>query len=394
MGAYAKFIPLLLAAGLAASCGTDPGTVPDGAAVPVIDSLPAGSRLPRFARSGDRLLLSYVLSDGAAGDRLFVRELGPTGWGSDRELARGTDWFVNWADFPSVRPLGDSLFYHYLAYSGAGTYDYDIRFGVGGGAIGVLHTDGVAAEHGFLSSAALPSGDLRVTWLDGRRTKESSGAMTLRTAVVHPDGSVGEREELDERVCDCCNTATVATEALTMVAYRDRSRAEVRDISYVIRPRAGKWSAPRAVAADGWTVTGCPVNGPALAANRSGQIAVAYYTAAGSGPSVRFARYDAATDRFTEPLVLDAADPLGRLDIKLGDDGVAYVLGLAGGDDSVPVTLWKITDDGVVSERVIGSVAGARSTGFPRLALLADELWVAYTDTGADRILLHRLTAY
>ncbi len=74
------------------------------------------------------------------------------------ELRSGTDWFINWADFPSVIKYKDSLgnkvqFSHWLQYSGEGTYDYDIyaaieyseskeRF--------KLHNDTVAAEHGFL----------------------------------------------------------------------------------------------------------------------------------------------------------------------------------------------------------------------------------------------------
>ena len=384
-----------------ASTGTGPAARTE---VPDLE-LPLGSRLPRFAVSGDRLLLSYVLSDTTAGDRLYVRERKGTDWTDDQLLASGEHWFVNWADYPSVRPLGDSLFYHYLAYSGEGTYDYDIRFVVGGsgGEARVMHADGVSAEHGFVSSAQLPDGNLQVSWLDGRHTKEGNtepagahahhggGAMTLRTATVHPDGSVTDRAELDNRVCDCCNTATVATSALTMVAYRDRSSEEVRDISFVVRPRGGEWSAPKPVSRENWTVTGCPVNGPALAANEEGDMAVAWYTAADGVPAVRFARYDSTTRAFGEPILLDDHDPLGRLDLRLDSEGRAYVLGLAGGDDRVPLTLWTIDPMGRVDSRAIAAVSAGRSTGFPRLALDGTNGWVAYTDTDRERVVLRKI---
>ena len=414
MGSKRTFLPqwcgaLILGTALTA-CGGDaphptPGPVDTGAVLTQL-ALPEGSRLPRFAVSGDRILLSYVVSDSAAGDRLYVRERVGEEWSDERLLAAGDDWFVNWADYPSVRPLGDSLFYHYLAYSGEGTYDYDIRFAVGGGPereAKVMHTDGVSAEHGFVSSAPLPDGNLQVTWLDGRNTKgegaaagdhhghHGGGAMTLRTATVHPDGAVSDRSELDDRVCDCCNTATAATPARTMVVYRDRSAEEVRDISFVTRPRGGAWSEPQPVSRENWTVTGCPVNGPALAAGASGDFAVAWYTAADGVPAVRFARYDTVAGGFGEPVLLDDLDPLGRLDLRLDAAGTAYVLGLAGGGERVPLTLWKVGKNNGVETRPITTVPGGRSTGFPRLALDAGYAWVAYTDPEANRIKLSKI---
>ncbi len=357
------------------------------------EELPPGSRLPRFGTDGRRLLLSFVSTDEAGGHHLLYRELTGTAWTADREVAAGEDWFVNWADFPSVKPLGDSLFYHYLAYAGSGTYDYDIRYGNGEGAAGVLHNDGVAAEHGFVSSAHLPDGDLRVSWLDGRHSKGDgshtgeghdhgdSGAMSLRTAVLTPDGEVRGRTELDPRVCDCCTTATAATDDLTLVAYRDRSEAEVRDISFVVRTTDGAWSEPQPVHADGWQITGCPVNGPAVAANAAGDIGIAWYTAAGGRPRIQFARYQPGSTSFGEPVLLDEENPLGRVDTKLAEDGTAYVLGLAAGPGAelARLTLWTITPAGQVTSRVVAETEAARSVGFPRLALHTGRLLVAYT---------------
>ncbi|NJB85814.1 hypothetical protein GGR26_001559 [Lewinella marina] len=365
------------------------------------NTLPPGSRLPRFGAGEGRLLLSYVISDDTDGDRLYAREFSNGKWTDDREVTAGEKWFVNWADYPSVKPFGDRLFYHYLAYAGEGTYDYDVRYGIEGGAAAsqVLHTDGIPAEHGFVSSAHLPDGKLQVTWLDGRNTKQggdghendhahhgSGGAMTLRTATLTPDGEVSERTELDGRVCDCCNTATVATANRVLVAYRDRSEQEVRDIGFVVRKAGGNWSDPQRVHADEWEVTGCPVNGPALGANDAGSMVIAWYTAAGGTPRIQFARYDTLAESFSNPLVLDDKDPLGRVDLKLGADGTAYVLGVCSTDDPdrAAITLWTISPEGKVASREVARTSTARSTGFPRLALHEGQLLLAHTDTDGE----------
>ncbi|WP_116127371.1 hypothetical protein [Lewinella sp. IMCC34183] len=391
--------PVLLLFLLLTGCAGEGSTPPPESpriAAPVGDTLPAGSRLPRFGVGQGRLLLSYVISDTVAGDRLYVREYRDGSWGPDSLVIGGDDWFVNWADFPSVRPLGEGLFYHFLAYSGAGTYDYDINFSANGARPQVLHSDGVSSEHGFLSAAPLADGSLRVSWLDGRNTGGSavdhahhggSGAMTLRTARVSPDGGVHERTELDHRVCDCCNTTTVATADLTMVAYRDRSTEEIRDIAYAILPAgADAWQTPGVVHPDGWEITGCPVNGPALAANAAGAVALAWYTAAGGVPRIQFARYAADSASFAAPIIIDDRDPLGRVDLKLAADGTAYLLGMASTSsaDTAAVTLYTITPAGTVGQRELARLAASRRVGFPRLALHGGTLWVAYTEV-SDR---------
>ncbi|MFQ5720322.1 MAG: hypothetical protein ACE5IK_12305, partial [Acidobacteriota bacterium] len=220
-------------------------------------------------------------------------------WSPPSTVVTGADLFVNWADFPSVtRTAAGTLLAHWLQRSDKGTYSYDVQLarstdqGASWKPLGPLHADGTASEHGFVS--AVPEGDgVRVFWLDGRQTVPGSrrekddpapavtaaaqhgsrdpgdgtqerGAMSLRTAMVGT--LISDRRLLDDRVCDCCQTAAVMTAAGPLVAYRDRSAAEIRDIS-IIRATPDGWSAPVPIHADGWKVPGCPVNGPAVAAD-------------------------------------------------------------------------------------------------------------------------------
>src|SRR4029450_12594820 len=87
----------------------------------------AGSGQPQLSVSSRGVLLSWGEQ---AGDRATLRfsERTAGGWSAARSIASGTDWFVNWADVPSVVRLSDgTLAAHWLQKSGAGTYAYDVR---------------------------------------------------------------------------------------------------------------------------------------------------------------------------------------------------------------------------------------------------------------------------
>jgi len=118
-------------------------------------------------------------------------------WSAPTAAARGTDFFVDRADFPSVqRATGsDFLIAHWLQKSGAGTYAYDVHLarseddGASWHPLGTVHDDGTQTEHGFVS--LLPEADgVRVFWLDGLDMKSTpaagdhEGSMSLRTAFV------------------------------------------------------------------------------------------------------------------------------------------------------------------------------------------------------------------
>ena len=49
-------------------------------------------------------------------------------WSEPVEVARGEDWFVNWADIPAVQPVTESFWAaHYLERTPGGKYAYDVR---------------------------------------------------------------------------------------------------------------------------------------------------------------------------------------------------------------------------------------------------------------------------
>jgi hypothetical protein len=205
--------------------------------------------------------------------------------------------------------------------------------------------------------------------------------MTLRHARLET-GRPTAATRLDGRVCDCCPTTAVhdAAGGLT-VAYRDRSDAEVRDMSTVRRAADGGWSEPLAVHADGWTIPGCPVNGPALAA-AGRRAAAAWFTAAHGAPRVLAAWSADSGAPWSQPAEVDAAEPLGRVGLARLAEGSAVVSWLAADG---AIRLRRLLPDGRLGPAVTVAVtAASRAAGVPRLVATGDRLHAAWVEPGGD----------
>ena len=365
---------------------------------------PAGSAQANLSQApGGDLLLSWIERVPAGGHRLVFARHAAEGkaWSAPQEIAQGRDWFVNWADFPALQALPDgSLWAHTLVKNADATYAYDVRLHVsrdGGrhwGPADAVHEDGTPTEHGFASLWPQSRDQLGIVWLDGRKTAGGhdhadhggAGAMTLRAATFGAAGGKRAELEIDAMTCDCCQTDTAAVPGGVLVAYRDREPGEIRDIK-VTRYDGKAWTRPATVHADRWFMPACPVNGPAIAA-RDQRAWVAWYTGAGSAPSVRLAASADGGLRFG-PMreVATGEAQLGRVDLAADAEGVWMSwMQEAGGEQS----LWLARfDPGLASEtfRVkVATVAGrGRGTGFPRLQVRDGEAWLAWTEVVAGK---------
>ncbi len=362
---------------------------------------PAGvdSREPELsATANGRLILSWVEKVGEKRHALRFASREGNDWSRSGTVAEGDNWFVNWADFPSVIGLTDgSLAAHWLVKSGSSTYAYDVniaRSRDGGKTWGkpvVPHTDKTQTEHGFVSLIPLQDGRVGAFWLDGRNLKDVKDEgdehrplpvnMTLRYAAVDADGKLSEETQLDDRVCECCQTSAALTSAGAIAVYRDRSDTEVRDI-YTVSSQQGSWSAPRAVHADNWEINGCPVNGPSVSADGR-RVAVGWYTAANDSPRVRVAFSDDAGATFGKPIDVDDGETLGRVDVLLLPDGSALVSWLSGNAEGGAIKVRRVMPDGSLgAAAVIAKTDISRSSGFPRMARLGNEVYFAWTEFG------------
>lgn len=380
----AAFVVLL--AGCAGPTTDGPGSV----GVPPIETPAApGSVAPNLAAGADgRLYLSWV-EPTAVGHALRAAVWDDGRWSNPGTVATGDDWFVNWADVPSLAALADgTLAAHWLVKSAEATYAYDVHVarsrdgGASWDAPLVLHDDGTPTEHGFVSIVPLPEGAFRLVWLDGRLTGGApAGPMTLRSAVLPAEGEPVEESVVDGRVCDCCSTDAVrTTDGSLLVAYRDRSEAEVRDIA-IARSDGDGWSPPRTVHDDGWTIAGCPVNGPALAGHGD-RVVLAWFTAPGNDNRVNAAFSDDGGRTWGPALRIDEGDPIGRVDAVLLDDGGALVSWVETDGGAARVLLRRVGPDGPGETLTVARTGAGRSSGVPRLARVGEDVVVAWTDPG------------
>jgi len=315
-------------------------------------------------------------------------------------IASGRNWFVNWADYPVICSGGnDDMFACYLEKSDSGAYTYDIKYvtSLNGGRSWTnpkfLNEDGRKAEHGFVS--VLPyKNRYFVSWLDGRNTVDGDssshhahhGQMTLRGAFITTDGQKQDECELDNRVCDCCQTTVAITAAGPVVVYRDRSEDETRDMG-IVRLTSSGWTKPVIIHADKWKIEGCPVNGPRAEAIGN-NLGVAWFTAAHDSGSVKAAFSDDGGGTFMPPVQVNDLSATGRVDLVMLDPHTAMVSWMEG---SV-IKARKIKSDGSADASfVVAESSAARSSGFPQMTKAGKQLYFAWTDSKTKSVRLASL---
>jgi hypothetical protein len=212
---------------------------------------------------------------------------------------------------------------------------------------------------------------------------DSTQNMGLIYTSIGADGSFGPEVWLDNRVCECCQTSAAATPDGMAVVYRDRSDAEIRDISFV-RLSNGKWSEPQPLSNDGWEIYGCPVNGPAISSLGS-SLSAAWFTAANDKPQVKAVFSTGET--FGAPILIDDGSPIGRVDITVVAPDEALVSWVETGGSGAEVRARYVKADGSRGPSiVIAPTSGGLASGFPRMEKTGAEILFAWTDVDKSAV--------
>jgi hypothetical protein len=356
---------------------------------------PAGpaSAQPQLSASEHGVVLSWLENAGSMTTFKFAQRTA-TGWSEPLAIASRRDYFVNWADVPSVVRLADrTLVAHWLQETGQHSYAYDVRLarssddGRTWSAPFSPHPDGTQNEHGFVSMYDVRGAGLGIVWLDGRAMKapavadeDATGDMSLRAAVFDREWKQVSEDAIDLRVCECCPTSAAATSDGVIVAFRDRAADETRNIA-VTRLVGGKWTEPKPVHDDKWQINGCPVNGPAVsAAGRT--VAIAWFTVQDDQGQARLAFSQDSGAHFGEPIRVDDAGSLGRVDVDLLLDGSAVVSWIELAGNEAAFKFRRIEANGQRSAAVtVADIGANRNSGYPRMARRGNELLFAWTGT-------------
>lgn len=397
-------IPIIIWALAIAACGGSQGPldfepVVEGVATPAAE----GSLGPHLAAGADGVWLSFLEPD-SVGYRLELARFDGTEWRRMGRVAAGTNWFVNWADVPSVEPSGDgTIWAHWLERLGEDRYAYGVRVaqsrdeGLTWSEPAWLHEDRSATEHGFVALTGDGKGGATAIWLDGAKYATGENEMQLRARDLMPDGSMGAESVVDGRTCDCCpNAAVRLADGRVVAAFRDRSTEEVRDVAIAVRTIDGTWGESKPLAPTGWRIDSCPVNGPALASDGR-RVVAAWFTMVGTESRVFVAFSEDGGGSFGPEVRVDEGRAVGRVDVELLEDGSAVVAWVeATGASESPVSEADTRPAGIMARRVVadGTVSQARllvetgesrAAGYPRLVSSGGDLLLAWTEVSPRR---------
>jgi hypothetical protein len=385
------FMLLAIPAALVSACDPAPATATSTTIQPLEVPAAPGSQSPNLAVGQNGVVaLSWLTAD-ESGHRLQYSVLDGDAWSQPRNVARGENWFVNWADFPSVVPVSEEMWAaHWLVRQPAGGYAYDVHLSVSsdGGATWsesvMPHDDNTPTEHGFVTIFPEATG-MGLIWLDGRNMAHEAshhstgGGMTLRAATYSSALEAANETLVDDLICDCCQTDVAITDQGAIAVYRNRTTDETRDI-YAARYVDGEWLPGRVVADDGWTIEGCPVNGPAIAAEGD-DVAVAWFTAAEDEPKVRMARSDDSGDTWSAAVDVTEGGLFGRVGVALLEQGEVAVSWLCGeSEEHARLCLRRIGPENSLGQiHVVSGEDKVPPLSVPQLARSGDSIIAAWT---------------
>ena len=120
-GRLGPTLPLLLVLFMA-GC-TDDSAIEPPQFLLLAEVASAGSAEPHLATTADGAVVMSWLEPSEHGTDLRWSVLQGGQWVEPRTIASGENWFVNWADFPSVEPIDNELWAaHWLVKRPGGTY--------------------------------------------------------------------------------------------------------------------------------------------------------------------------------------------------------------------------------------------------------------------------------
>ena len=312
-------------------------------------------------------------------------------WSRPVTVTTSNSLFVNWADFPTVAAFNDgTLAVSWLQKNAQLSYAYDINIVLSADAGRTWsspiepHDDQSTRQHGFLTLLPTARDEMLAVWLDARDYNSqnfgsgSENAVQLRSTTIGKDGTLGNDIPLDLRACSCCQTSAAITgDGTVLIAYRDRTADEIRDIS-IVRRHNGAWSDPVNIHADGWEISGCPVNGPAIDAQATDAV-VAWFTGADDIPTVKVAFSEDSGATFGPAFQVDTGEGVGRVSTLMLATGEALISWVEWAGDGEALMLCRATKNaGCVARQIITEHTAAGSFNFPKLERSGDTIYLAW----------------
>ena len=301
-------------------------------------------------------------------------------WSQPRAIAAHRAFFRQPAELPGMVALKDgTLLAHWVEMPEGGDdaeflYVTASKDGVNWTKPALAHKDKSMVQHGLASMAVSGEKEASVMWLEA--LKGEDGPVTLKRTIINNQAVVIKEEALDMDVCQCCPTAIVDTAKGLLVAYRDHTKEDIRDIS-VIRFEGGKWSQSQNINPDKWKLNACPTNAAAAAA-KGNQVAISWFTGAQEKPRVQaiFSADNGAT--FGKPVLVSTGRAFGYTSIAMDDAGNALVSWLEQSGTDTKILARSVAANGTLGAVTAVTQGSRRALGYPKILRAGGDTWVAW----------------
>ena len=357
--------------------------------------VPPGSMSPHLSTSKSNITILNWLEPIDDGHRVRFSKYDSV-WTTPSSVSKGNDWFINWADFPSVINFNKNEYAaHWLKKSGKSTYAYDAYISISkdeGKSWSQpikAHDDKTQTEHGFLSFYEYEN-KLGFIYLDGRKMAneanhdKSHSSMSLRSGSIDENLTLINTQNIDGLVCECCQTDITMTDKGPIGVYRDRSEEETRDI-FLTKLEDGVWSKGKPLHLDNWKINGCPVNGPVITGNKN-EITVAWYTRAGGKSNIKIAKSSDYGETFGDPILLGTNETVGHLgmtDDAMGNTWLLWQKTAKKG--SIELILSRIeSETNKIMHKVIEEAGKTPRFSFPQITRNNHQIILAYSTVKND----------
>jgi hypothetical protein len=341
--------------------------------------LDAGSSQANWSTAADGSpLLSWVEEGKDGSFSLRYSLLHGGNWSAARVIASKRPFFHHPAELPEVITLGGgTLLAHWIETPKEGSeaefiYVSASKDGVKWSAPAIAHKDRSDVQHGLASIVASGPAEASLVWLEA--LKGEDGPVSLKRSIVNADGALVKEESLDSDVCACCPTAIVKTARGLLVAYRDHTPADVRDIA-TIRFENGRWLPSKIIYPDNWKINACPVNAASAAANGD-SVAVAWYTAAGEKARVEMAFSTDGGAAFGKPTLVSTGQAYGYTSVIMDGAGGATISWLERGGGEARVLVRTVAANGTAGPVTEFARGERQSLGYPRLLRAGNDVWM------------------
>jgi len=270
-----------------------------------------------------------------------------------------------------------------------------------------LHDTALTGARGWHSLTPGRDGAVHAVWLDGRDAdpahrhhggaQHAGGASNtagdprqdVYQAVVGPDGAVAE-SHVARDVCYCCKTAVaVGPSGRVNVAWRHIFPESMRDIAMATSTDGGRTYSPLTrVSEDKWQLSGCPDDGPAMAAGAHDAIHLVWPTLVNLPTPQKAIFYTSTTDgrtfapriRLTVDDREDAAHP--QIAVSLNGHHVAAVWDEQQGDTRSVVARLASSMKGSFGPP--HTLNEGRSAFYPHVISVSDGFAVAWAERAGE----------